>query len=521
MFLVSFLKNLIKNSNFIYAYCFVRYHSEYKKQKQIALKIIDLNKRLKSFRCSFFFLRPPEISKLTILTDEDYNRIKNWTFDFNNISKDDAVKLKSLYPRGTSLEEIVKMYEGAKVIDLYGQKTLADFSNEFVNIVSGKRITKFVPDNSNITVHIYGACTVRGTGVKDEETISSYLQLKLNKLSNGRVSCKNHGIGCGSSVYDDLSSIERTVLREGDIIVVCNIIGDITEHYLKKANIPYIQSSDEFNRQHVLQKWFSDLPVHTNRIGNKKIADAIFNNVLFRDVIDKNLIFSGKTIGKLSKVNNKNIFKWAQSKELNEYLDEIKKSRVPNSFKNGAIVMNCNPFTLGHRYLIESASKKVDVLYIFVVEENKSFFSFNDRFNLVKLGTNDLKNVIVVRSGQFIISALTFPGYFYKDQDNSAIVDTTQDIELFADYIAPVLNISVRFAGEEPIDMVTKQYNETMRKELPIHGISFVEIKRKEAFGQVISASKVRKSIESGDWDYIRTVVPVTTYNYLITRFNK
>ena len=79
----------------------------------------------------------------------------------------------------------------------------------------------------------------------------------------------------------------------------------------------------------------------------------------------------------------------------------------------------------------------------------------------------------------------------------------------------------MRFAGEEPIDMITKQYNETMRKELPQHGISFVEIKRKEAFGQVISASKVRKSIESGDWDYIRTVVPVTTYNYLITRFNK
>ena len=63
--------------------------------------------------------------------------------------------------------------------------------------------------------------------------------------------------------------------------------------------------------------------------------------------------------------------------------------------------MNCNPFTLGHRYLIEQASEKVDHLYVFVVEEDKSFFPFSDRIGLVKKGTADLKNITVKPSGKY------------------------------------------------------------------------------------------------------------------------
>ena len=48
--------------------------------------------------------------------------------------------------------------------------------------------------------------------------------------------------------------------------------------------------------------------------------------------------------------------------------------------KIGAVVVNCNPFTLGHKFLIEESSKRVDTLIVFVVSEDESVFTFNERF---------------------------------------------------------------------------------------------------------------------------------------------
>ena len=185
--------------------------------------------------------------------------------------------------------------------------------------------------------------------------------------------------------------------------------------------------------------------------------------------------------------------------------------------------MNCNPFTKGHQYLIEQAASQVDYLYIFVVEEDKSFFTFADRFELVKAGTAQLNNVIVVPSGEHVLSYKTFPVYFRKEEQKTAKVDATQDVEIFARYIAPRLGITYRFAGEEPIDMVTKQYNEQMAEILPQFGIEFIEIPRKATVSdnEVISASRVRRLMKEEKWDEIRELVPETTYEYLIGKYAK
>ena len=201
--------------------------------------------------------------------------------------------------------------------------------------------------------------------------------------------------------------------------------------------------------------------------------------------------------------------------QLNKYLDKIKQVRP----KIGAIVMNCNPFTLGHRYLIEYASKQVDRLYIFAVEEDRSFFPFADRIKLIKEGTADLGNVIVLPSGNFIISALTFTDYFGKTELQDKKIDPSLDVSLFGEYIAPTLGITVRFAGEEPLDKVTLQYNDSMKNILPKYGIDFVVIPRKEFGGEVISASRVRKLLEKKDFESIKKIVPETTYDYLVKRF--
>ena len=181
----------------------------------------------------------------------------------------------------------------------------------------------------------------------------------------------------------------------------------------------------------------------------------------------------------------------------------------------GAIVMNCNPFTLGHRYLVEHAAAQVVKLYIFIVEEDKSQFPFADRIELVKQGVKDLSNVEVLPSGKFIISQQTFSGYFNKAELQDVAVDSSEDVEIFGREIAPTLGITIRFAGEEPNDTVTRQYNETMKKILPRYGVEFREIPRKAVGDEVISASTVREALKRGDFDKIKSLVPDTTLLYL------
>lgn len=124
-------------------------------------------------------------------------------------------------------------------------------------------------------------------------------------------------------------------------------------------------------------------------------------------------------------------------------------------------------------------------------------------------------------SGNFIISAITFPGYFYKDNLKEAKIDCSNDLNVFAQYIAPALNIKNRFAGEEPLDPVTNQYNMAMAEILPQYGIQFHVIPRKIEGKEVISASRVRRYFEAGKLDEIKEIVPNATYNYLVNRYNK
>lgn len=182
----------------------------------------------------------------------------------------------------------------------------------------------------------------------------------------------------------------------------------------------------------------------------------------------------------------------------------------------GSIVMNCNPFTLGHLALVEYAAKHCDVLHLFVVEEDRSEFPTQIRLRLVQEGTQHLSNVRVHLSGQYIISAATFPTYFLKEGEDAAALQTELDIMLFAQRIAPSLYIQKRFAGEEPFDPTTARYNQAMKKILPCYGIEFCEIPRVKQGGGAISASRVRRLLkERGVCDEVLSLVPPTTASYL------
>ena len=198
---------------------------------------------------------------------------------------------------------------------------------------------------------------------------------------------------------------------------------------------------------------------------------------------------------------------------INAFLDKIQVEETDGI--NGSIVMNCNPFTRGHQHLIETAAKECDNLYVFVVSEDKSRFSANDRIEMVRLGTKHLSNVKVLPTGPYLISSATFPTYFLKDRENVEKIKCVADIEIFTKYYVPRFRIQRRYVGTEPLSQMTNQYNETLRQLLPLKGIEFIEIPRLETLNQPISASKVRELIDLGEAEMLKEFLPDSTYIYL------
>lgn len=202
---------------------------------------------------------------------------------------------------------------------------------------------------------------------------------------------------------------------------------------------------------------------------------------------------------------------------VKQFVSGLEKPEDPGMV--GAIVANCNPFTLGHRYLVEQAAAQVDTLHLFVLSEDKSLFPAADRLELVQKGVADLKKVFVHPTGDYLISAATFPTYFIKDKERIPEIRCQLDLEVFVRHFAPALGITRRFVGTEPLSPVTDAYNRQLLAFLPAHGVEVTVVPRKELDGAPISASRVRALLEERDWDGLARLVPPTTLTYLRSRF--
>lgn len=187
----------------------------------------------------------------------------------------------------------------------------------------------------------------------------------------------------------------------------------------------------------------------------------------------------------------------------------------------GALVMNCNPFTNGHLYLIEKAASVEKEVIIFIVEEDKSLFPFKDRIEIVREGVKHLGNVKVVPGSEYIISSATFPTYFLRKEDEKLKAYTQVDCGIFGEYFSKFFNIKRRYVGEEPYCNVTKAYNDTMKKELIRYGVEVVEVERKKAREEWISASKVRALIKEGLIEETKDLLPQATQDYLNSKKGK
>lgn len=195
--------------------------------------------------------------------------------------------------------------------------------------------------------------------------------------------------------------------------------------------------------------------------------------------------------------------------------DFLKDLPVDTGKTVGAAVMNCNPFTKGHRYLIETAAAECDRLYVFVLSEDKSEFSAKDRLEMVRLGTADISNVTVLPTGPYLISSATFPTYFLKERDKAQQIHCLLDIEIFCQYYVPKFGITHRYIGTEPLSAMTNQYNEALLAHLPQKGISVRQIPRMELDGIPVSASAVRKALVEENTEALENLLPATTRDYL------
>ena len=140
----------------------------------------------------------------------------------------------------------------------------------------------------------------------------------------------------------------------------------------------------------------------------------------------------------------------------------------------GVIIMNANPFTLGHKYLVERAESRN--LVIIPVKEDASRFSYAERLAMIRSGAGDWADV--VEGSDYQISAATFPTYFLKNLSDAAETQMRLDIDLFGRHIAPALGARVRYVGSEPADPLTARYNALLKELLPKYGIQLVEIQR-------------------------------------------
>lgn len=283
---------------------------------------------------------------------------------------------------GYSNEEVLKL------LDLTGVEKQADGTTELVDntepllgVVNGRRKTSGQPLEYRNTIYFMGTCTYYGIGAPYDKTVESYLQGFINE--NGEpfrvVNASQFYAGRYQDIFYNLNALPTV---SGDIIFVCL-------QCLHAEGLPFFSALHLFDRPHDYGEVFAD-DSHLNEHGYKILAEKIHEDLVTHNFYhdyeyhlpeEAGLHLYGIP-GTVSSGGANVLTDGAMKRELADYRKILSKER----FCIGSIVMNCNPFTLGHRYLVEEASRQSDLLYIFVVEEDKSDFPFEDRFNMVKAG---------------------------------------------------------------------------------------------------------------------------------------
>ena len=495
------------------------------------LKVLELALwRMQAAGCPVFFV-------------EGFSRKSGWPFaaraqaridgklKFHTLIKEPEryeADLRDIFLEKYSPQYLARMGNPSRIVLIDGRYCILNSDDEFYTVRDGRRLTLGQPDVPYTTVHIYGACTIAGAPwIENADTIPSQLQAKLVADGHQHICVQNEGIrGFGESIGDTFAGIIHNLALDSLSFGSndCVVLYDMYQRMLPAAQALGLDVFDVASELPVNEVTTSNLvetPAHIGYAFNTQIAGLLASYLeecdfkqplaMRKPGYDDAILFDHLRTGVQGDFDAKAAaYTAAILKEFGE--------PAPGACV-GAIVMNANPFTLGHRYLVERALAQVDRLYVFVVQEDRSAFSFDDRLAMVRAGTAGLKGVAVVPSGRFAISSETLPEYFVKENDPDLVIDASKDVRVFATLIAPALHISKRFFGEERNDPVTAQYNEEMARLLPTYGIEFVEFARLEREGgEAISAGTARRLVEERRWGELKSYLPSSTLAYLMER---
>ena len=324
---------------------------------------------------------------------------------------------------------------------------------------------------------------------------------RINLLDRHQVEKVKEFLGQFNLSYENDIDYTLVIREEGEIIATCS----------KAKNIFKAFAIDENHRGEGITG-----TLITNLI-DRMFEEGIYHSFIFTKPENAD-IFSSLNF-KLLYETKEAVIMENGIQDINSYIDKIiKRYHIDLDSERVALVMNCNPFTNGHLYLIEEAAKEGKEVIVFVVEEDKSDFPFNNRIDLVKRGTSHLNNVKVLPGGEYIISSATFPTYFLKRKDDKLNIYTKIDGGIFGKYFCSKMNIKSRYLGEEPYCNVTRMYNETLKEELKKFNINIKIIPRKVYDKEPISASRVRKLIKEGNMEKVKEIVPYTTFEFLLSK---
>jgi [citrate (pro-3S)-lyase] ligase len=439
--------------------------------------------------------------------------------DVHPLSKNNSRIYRKLYEDVPHFSDdyLKEIFIAPPMVPIGNRHGFVDRQGTYANFSNGMRVTTNQPEQYDNIIHLFGPCFIGGAFQEDGLTAASQLQKMLNANPlHDKIWCVTAHGQRPVFEFPDFLGVLNTQLNPGDICLVfdhrpTNCLPFCLDEKLDRDCVQDISWS--LDRPHDFGEILIDgSGVHFTHHGAFLLARAVHKILTNHDwANDRFAAGTGApATGHSPSLNKKALL----DKHLAKYVAYLAGEKVAVPGRIGCIVMNCNPFTNGHRFLIEFAASRVAWLYIFCVEEDKSFFPFAERFSLLRRETGDMTNVKALASGELVISTATFPDYFTKETVKAEKVSSvpTLDIDIFGEHIAPSLDISVRFAGTEPNDPVTNAYNRIMRTRLPQYGIDFVEVERLgRRREEPISASTVRKLMREGNLEAIASLVPPGT----------
>ena len=372
---------------------------------------------------------------------------------------------------------------------------LKDTTGKYLNILRGERLTVGQPKDYERTVYFFGACLVIGNYVADAHTIESWLQKRFNDAG-----MKIRVVNCGSwgDNVSMLSRIISTKYRKGDVVVTIK-----EELRVQADDVTTLNLWDILEKHQTPVEWLMDNPLHVNHHVTKMYADELFSLISQK--------IKGTDVGDLPVAYRVDIIDRFFVKYYFYGVDLEK-------YKTASFcVFNANPFTKGHRYLIETAAKATEHVYLLILKDNPSIFSFGERYTMAVDSLRDLENVTVIPSGLFIGA----PGrgsrlaeYFVKVANSGTAERCRERVRTDA-AVASSLHATHVFRGEEPTDPVTVEINRASIEILPKYGIQPVIVPRKTHNGVIITGSLVRKLAEERD-EKLREYVPAPTADVML-----